>query len=117
MIQFYRIIDEQGMRIATGQSAVCLDDIYAASQQEAKTPTESPIKCYVIAPCRVEHDFSAGPMRLPCTIELENTSKSDKVQFDITFRKAVEAAAGISSNVQFTWTGFSEKKSCIVRKN
>lgn len=107
------IIDEQGMRIATGQSAVSLDDIYAASQQEAKTPTESPIKCYVIAPCRVEHDFSAGPMRLPCTIELENTSKSEKVQFDITFRKAVEAAAGISSNVQFTWTGFSEKKSCI----
>ena len=102
------------MRVATGQSSVFLSDIYQVTSEMVKSPSTPPVRCYIIAPNRVEHDFQSGPCKLQCTIELENNSRTDKIDLNISFRRAVEAAAGINNNVSFTWVGFSEKNTSIV---
>lgn len=103
------------MRIAIGQSAVTLRDIYQVTSDMVQSPVEPPIRCYILAPNRVEHDFTGGPMKLTCTIELENNSRTDKKDLEISFRHPVEAAStGFNNNVSFTWVGFSEKKATIV---
>ena len=97
-----------------GQSAVCIDDIFTQKVPDLVSPEPPPLKCYLNAPSRVEHNFSNGPMKMPCVIEMENTSRDEKVELDISFRLAVEAAAGLNNNVSYTWSGISEKKISIV---
>ena len=103
------------MRVASGQSVVCIGDIFGTKEaKNLSSPEAPPVRCYLNAPSRIEHNFSNGPMRIPCVIEMENTSRDEKVDLEISFRLAVEAAAGLNNNVSYTWTGISEKKFSIV---
>ena len=110
----FSIIDETGMRKALGQSALTLDNIYEVTREMASSPTESLIKCYLLAPNRIEHDFSDGPLRLVCTIEFENNSTSQKIDLKMDFRQTLTADAGLNNNISFAWIGYSEKNISIV---
>ena len=85
----------QGSRQCVGQSIIHLDDIFAfANQDELASPVAAPVRAYLDAPSRVEHDFSTGPAKVRCKSIVENSYKDKNVDVRMSFSQAIDSATG-----------------------
>jgi len=75
----------EGSRQCLGQSSIHLDDIFAFANQEQTSPVAAPVRAYLDAPSRVEHDFSSGPAKIRCKIIIENSYKDKSVDVKMCF--------------------------------
>ena len=104
------IISESGLRQCNGLSWVNMGDL--GSTETKETPL-LPLKCYIDASYRVEHNFNSGPARVQCQIIIENTTEHTNVDAVLSFQNMLDSVAGLG-DCSFIWSGLSEKKIKLV---
>ena len=105
------IISESGLRQCDGLSWVAVSDLVQANTEQSNPPL--PLKCYIDAAYRVEHNFATGPARVSCCVTIENTSEQTHVEAIVSFQRMLDSVAGLGE-CAFVWSGASEKQIKLV---